>query len=53
MCVVLTNSFPEIPNWSPEMHVNWSLCLKLYISAPKDMEQAANMFIRVSVNLCT
>ncbi|XP_065887361.1 nephrocystin-3-like [Dysidea avara] len=40
----------EIPNWSPEMHVNWSLCLKLYISAPKDMEQAANMFIRNHVD---
>ena len=37
----------EIPNWSPEMHVNWSLCMKLYISAPEDMEQAANMFIEV------
>lgn len=33
------------------MHINWSLCLKLYISAPKDMEQAANMFIRVSVSV--
>ena len=39
----------EIPNWSPEMHVNWSLCLKLYISAPEDMKQAANTFIRVSM----
>ena len=29
------------------MHVNWSLCMKLYISAPKDMEQAARMFIEV------
>ena len=37
----------EIPNWSPEMHVNWSLCMKLYISAPEDMEQAAKIFIEV------
>ena len=41
----------EIPNWSPEMHTNWSLCMKLYISAPKDMEEAAAMFIEVCTHV--
>lgn len=47
LCILITSVYLEIPNWSPEMHVNWSLCMKLYISAPRDMDEAARMFIEV------